>query len=94
MRNRAVASAIIGALILPVGIVAAAGSADAGTLYYSSCSKLTVKFHHGVSKSRKAALQQVNQGYGMPAYGTLAQKVYWKNHSRLDRDNDGTACER
>ena len=94
MRNRVVTSAIIGALIIPVGFVATAGSADATTYYYPSCSLLTVKFHHGVSKSRIAALKQVAQGYGMPAYGPLAQKVYWKNHSRLDRDNDGTACER
>jgi hypothetical protein len=29
----------------------------------------------------------------MPAYGKHARHVYWTNHSRLDRDNDGTAFE-
>ena len=52
------------------------------------------EFHHGVAKSRKAALRQVRAGYGMPAYGTLAQEVYARNYTRLDRDKDGTACER
>ena len=47
-----------------------------------------------MAKSHTAAVRQVRSGYGMPAYGSLAQKVYWKNHSRLDRDKDGTACER
>ena len=29
----------------------------------------------------------------MPAYSDRAQKVYWANHTNLDRDHDGTACE-
>jgi hypothetical protein len=29
----------------------------------------------------------------MSAYGKHARHVYWTNHSRLDRDNDGTAFE-
>jgi hypothetical protein len=55
-----------------------ARSAHATTLYYSSCAERTTKFHHGVAKGHRAALYQVRQGYGMPAYGPLAQKVYWK----------------
>ncbi|MGZ4493868.1 MAG: excalibur calcium-binding domain-containing protein [Nocardioides sp.] len=94
MRSRILGSLVALVLTAPAGVALTATSADATTLYYSSCAKLTVRFHHGVAKSYTAALRQVRQGYGMPAYGTLAQKVYWKNHSRLDRDNDGTACER
>lgn len=69
-------------------------AAEASVPYYSSCAKLTARFPHGVAKSAAAAQRQVNQGYGRPASGDFAQKVYWKNESRLDRDNDGTACER
>ena len=94
MRKRLTGSLVVLALTAPVGLATTASSADATTLYYRSCSALTVKFHHGVARSRKAALLQVRHGYGMPAYGPLAQKVYWKNHTRLDRDKDGTACER
>ena len=47
-----------------------------------------------MAKSLAAARYQVRQGYGMPAYGKTAQAVYWANKSRLDRDGDGTACER
>jgi hypothetical protein len=94
MRNRLIGSLVALALSAPVGIAFTATSAEATTIYYSSCTKLHVKFHHGVAKSHAAALRQVRQGYGMPAYGTLAQRVYWKNYKRLDRDRDGTACER
>lgn len=48
---------------------------------------------HGVAKSRTAAARAVRDGYSRPAYGPRARAVYWENHSRLDRDNDGTACE-
>ena len=94
MRNRIVGSLVAHALTAPAGVALTATSADATTHYYSSSSKLAAKFHHGVAKSHTAARRQVRYGYGMPAYGSLAQKVYWKNHSRLDRDKDGTACER
>jgi hypothetical protein len=94
MRNRILGSLVALTLSAPVGVALTATSADAATLSYSSCSKLSVKFHHGVAKSHTAAARQVRQGYGMPAYGSLAQKVYWENYKRLDRDRDGTACER
>jgi Excalibur calcium-binding domain len=94
MHKRLISSLTALVLATPAGIALTASSADAASLDYSSCSKLTVKFHHGVAKSRTAATRQVRQGYGVPAYGSLAQKVYWKNYKRLDRDRDGTACER
>ena len=94
MRNRIVGSLVALALTAPAGMALTATSADAATLKYSSCSKLAKKFHHGVAKSRTAGLRQVRNGYGMPAYGSLARKVYWTNHRNLDRDKDGTACER
>ena len=94
MRKRLIASLTAFVLSAPAGIALTATSADAATLYYSSCSKLTVKFHHGVAKGRVAAQRQVRNGYGIPAYGSVAQKVYWANYKRLDRDRDGTACER
>lgn len=94
MRTRLIGSLLALALSAPVGVALSTTAADATTIYYSSCSKLHVRFHHGVSKSRAAALRQVRQGYGLPAYSVLAQKVYWKNYKRLDRDRDGTACEK
>ncbi|MCW2754898.1 MAG: hypothetical protein JWQ32_2309 [Marmoricola sp.] len=94
MRNRLIGSLLAVVLAAPVSIALTATSADATTIYYSSCTKLHVRFHHGVSKSRAAALRQVRQGYGLPAYSALAQRVYWRNYTRLDRDRDGTACEK
>jgi hypothetical protein len=94
MPKRLIGSLAALVLTAPAGIALNATSADAATLYYSSCSKLAVKFHHGVARSRAAALRQVRNGYGSPAYASVAQKVYWANYKRLDRDRDGTACER
>lgn len=93
MRRPLIAPLLALALSAPLGIALTTTSADAATIYYSSCSKLTMKFPNGVSRSHAAALRQVRQGYGMPAYGPLAQRVYWRNYKRLDRDRDGTACE-
>ena len=84
--------AVLVSVVAGVGL-AEVGPADAAQTSYSSCAKLQKDFKHGVSKSKAAAQKQVRQGYGMPAYGTHAQKVYWANESRLDRDKDGTACE-
>ena len=83
----------VAALLMSGLSTAPAQARDAGT-YYSSCTKLHVRFKHGVAKGPVAAQKQVNQGYGRPAYGTYAKKVYWANYKRLDRDRDGTACER
>ena len=88
MRNRIVGSLVALALTAPAGLALTATSADAATLTYSSCSKLASKFHHGVAKSHTAAVRQVRSGYGMPAYGSLARKVYSANYKRLDRDRD------
>ena len=90
----ALAAPVAGAVAAaPASATSATSAAAAGT-YYSSCAKLTRVFPHGVSKSRKAALKQVRQGYAMPAYGKKARDTYARNSSRLDRDRDGTACER
>lgn len=102
MTPRRIASAVaVLALTAPVAttlattLAAAPASASAGTgKYYSSCAKLTRVFPHGVSKSRAAAMKQVREGYGAPAYGKKARETYARNKSRLDRDGDGTACER
>jgi hypothetical protein len=96
MKFRILGILVAAAILAPAAIIATASTSSAigsGT-YYSSCTKLTHRYSHGVAKSRKAALKQVRQGYGMPAYGTRAKNVYWKNYKRLDRDRDGTACER
>lgn len=91
--RKAVAAAALLSLAAPAAVIATAGSAEAARSY-SSCAKLTQDFKHGVAKSRKAANYQVNQGYGRPAYGERARAVYWENYRNLDRDRDGTACER
>lgn len=96
MTPRRIASAVaVLALAAPVAttLTAAPATAAAGK-YYSSCAKLTRDFPHGVAKSRAAALKQVREGYGSPSYGKKARSVYARNKSRLDRDGDGTACER
>jgi Excalibur calcium-binding domain len=91
--RKAVGAVAFLSLAAPAAVVATAGSAEAAR-YYSSCSALTKDFRHGVAKSAAAAQRQVNQGYGRPAYGDRARAVYWENYKRLDRDRDGTACER
>jgi hypothetical protein len=62
-------------------------------LKYANCTALHKDFKHGVAKGPKAAAKQVRDGYGKPAYGPHARKVYWANRANLDRDKDGTACE-
>jgi hypothetical protein len=92
MTRRLGAVALAGSLsILSLSVFAA--PADASGAYYSSCAKLHNRYAHGVAKSARAAAKQVRQGYGRPATGPRAKKVYWTNHTRLDRDKDGTACE-
>lgn len=77
------------------GMVTTTSPADAATLgkYYSSCDKLHKDFKHGVARSAKAANRAVRDGYGRPSTTRKAKGVYRTNHSRLDRDDDGTACE-
>lgn len=91
-RRIGVAVATLG-LVVPAGLALGTTGAEAKAKYYSSCDNLHKDYKHGVAKSKKAANKQVNQGYGRPAYGKTAKAVYWKNHGRLDRDDDGTACE-
>lgn len=89
-------AAVLSALALGLtAVVAMPTSADAATLgkYYSSCDKLHKDYKHGVAKSTKAANRAVRDGYGRPSTTKKAKGVYATNHSRLDRDDDGTACE-
>ncbi len=83
---------VAGALSL-APLLVVASPADAA-MTYSSCAKLSKAFPNGVAKSKQAANKQVRQGNRRPASGKRAQKVYWQNYKRLDRDKDGTACER
>jgi hypothetical protein len=94
MISRRIASAVAAtALALPV-VALSAPQADAAGISYSSCAKLTRVYPHGVAKSATAAAKQVRQGYGRPSTTARAKKVYWANYRNLDRDRDGTACER
>lgn len=88
--------ALVAALALSVPVVAitAPAAEAAGPKKYSSCANLEKDFAHGVSKSKKAALKQVRQGYAKPAHSKKARAVYKLNKANLDRDKDGTACER
>jgi hypothetical protein len=94
MKKKIIGGLVALTLSAPVGLVATTSTADAAGRYYANCTALAKDFRHGVAKSRTAALKQVRQGYGMPAYGDRAKRVYWRNYTRLDRDRDGTACER
>lgn len=92
MKKSFVAVLATAALTSPL-LGAITSTADASGYYYSSCSRLHVKYRHGVAKSYAAGTYQVRKGYGRPASGPTARKVYWENYKRLDRDRDGTACE-
>src|SRR6478609_5265439 len=92
LRVRA-ASVVAVMVATPMTVVAVSESAHAAPKTYPSCTKLHKDFKDGVAKSKKAAKKQVSQGNAMPAYSDRAQKVYWANHTNLDRDHDGTACE-
>lgn len=94
MRKKIIGSVAALALAAPVGLAVTAAPAEAHSLRYANCTALARTYHHGVAKSRKAAMYQVRQGYHRPAYGTRARKVYWANYKSMDRDKDGTACER
>jgi hypothetical protein len=94
MRKQIVGSLVALAVAAPVSVAMTAGPAEAHSLHYANCTALTRTYHHGVAKSHKAALKQVRAGYHLPAYGTRARKVYWANYKSMDRDRDGTACER
>jgi hypothetical protein len=95
MKNRRLAAVLVTAALVAPASLALAGPADAATgTYYSSCTKLAKDYPHGVAKGAGAASAQVAEGYGRPAYGKKAREVYARNRSRLDRDGDGTACER
>ncbi|MFT3871047.1 MAG: excalibur calcium-binding domain-containing protein [Nocardioides sp.] len=90
-RTLAAASLTALALTLPLGLASPAEAAPGK--YYSSCDKLHKDYRHGVARSKAAANRAVRDGYGRPSTSRAAKKVYARNHSRLDRDNDGTACE-
>lgn len=94
--NTKLASVIATASLAVSGLavtVVTATPADAARIKYSNCDSLHRDFKHGVSKSRAAAMKQVRDGYGRPAYGPRAKRIYKANFRSLDRDRDGTACE-
>lgn len=84
---------VLGATAIAAGCALAAPTA-AVAKSYDNCTQLNKDYKHGVSKSKSAAQKQVRAGNGMPAYGSKAQKVYAAVKSTMDRDKDGTACER
>lgn len=93
MKRSLVASLAALALSSPVVVIATTpAEAQRGT-YYSSCDRLHRDFRYGVAKSARAARKQVRDGYHRPATTRRAKSVYRTNHARLDRDDDGTACE-
>ncbi len=69
------------------------GSASPAAPYYSSCDRLNRDYGHGVAKSKRAARKQVRWGFEKPAAGPRTRAVYRENHSGLDADDDGNACE-
>lgn len=70
-----------------------AASAVAPGKSYRSCDDLQQRYPYGVAKNAKAANRAVQEGYSRPSTSRAAKKTYWQNHSNLDRDRDGTACE-
>lgn len=88
---RILAASALGAAALSAVLIA---PAQASSYSFSNCTSLARVYHHGVAKSAAAASYQVRQGYGRPATTARAKKVYWANYRSMDRDHDGTACER
>jgi hypothetical protein len=71
--------------VLVLGIAPPEATARA----YSSCTQMHNRYPHGVAKSRRAARQEVADGYGRPA---VNRRVYRQNRD-LDANDDGVACE-
>jgi hypothetical protein len=69
---------------LVLGVLMFSVSADAKS--YKNCSDLNKKYPYGVATSQKAAAKQKNK----PA---ISAKIY-KANIKMDRDKDGTACEK
>lgn len=93
--HRTLATRTLSAGLLAVSLLAlGTPRAEAANFYYSSCAKLTKVYKNGVAASNVAAAKQVKAGFARPATTDAARKVYSTNKSRLDRDSDGTACER
>lgn len=90
--TRPIAAVAAGALFSALA-VSGITPATAATTSFSSCTKLHKVYRYGVAKSAAAAASQVRTHHYRPAYSKQAQKVYWANYKRLDRDHDGTACE-
>lgn len=93
MKRSVVAGLTALALSVPVVVLSSTPAEAVGGHSYSSCDQLHRDYRHGVAKSRAAAARQVRQGYGRPSTTRRAKRVYRANHSNLDRDDDGTACE-
>ena len=94
MKKRIAGSLVALSLVAPAGIAVTSAAAEASAPTFSSCAKLNKVFPHGVAKSRRAAMRQVRDGNGRPAFGPRARAIFRANHANLDRDHDGTACER
>lgn len=87
--KRAIASVILTLGVL-IGIAFPSTTATAAPKSYTSCAKLSKVYANGVAKSSTAARRQVRKGNARPA---VKLGVY-KANLHLDRDKDGTACER
>lgn len=83
----------VAALALTAPLLIMTTPAEAAAPEFRSCDALMRVWPNGVAKGPAAAAKAVRDGYSRPAYGPRARAVYWENHSNLDRDRDGTACE-
>jgi hypothetical protein len=61
-----------------------------GTAKFPSCEAFLKRYSAGVAKDAKTARQAVTLGMRRPA---VNKGVYEANKGRLDRDQDGVACE-
>lgn len=79
------------ALLLFVVAATGGGPAIASSRTFANCTALNRVYSSGIAKSQAAANAQVRAGNRRP---TVSRPIYDKNYTRLDRDRDGTACER
>lgn len=64
-------------------------TADAAPVKFKNCKELNKTYAGGIAKDAKVR----NKGGKTKYTPTVSSEIY-KNHTKLDRDKDGIACER
>jgi hypothetical protein len=90
MLNKMMRGALIAALVVGGGVVAA-GPAEAAVTKYRNCTALNKKYKHGVAK--KGGRDKVS-GTSRPVTTFTVNTAVYTANKGMDRDKDGVACEK